>query len=144
MEEKTNQYIPRHISRNYKKTAQSIPVPMLKKGGKEFNLYEYIQAETEGTNLYEVLEKYGSIKPMELDLPNLYADISEFKDLRNEIDKITKAEEMWLNIPLETRRKYNHSKREFVEKGMDDLKKEYEKQQAQIEAEKATKESGAE
>lgn len=121
-----NGYIPRHISRAYNKTAQSIPVPMLKKGGKEYNLYEAIQEETDGTNIYETLEKYGSIKSMEIDLPNLYADISEFKDLRNQIDQLNKAEEMWQNLPIETRRKYNHDKREFIEKGMEDIKKEYE------------------
>jgi hypothetical protein len=125
-----NPYVPRHISREYKKLGQSIPVPMLKKGGREFNLYDAIQEATEGTNLYAVLEKYGSIRSMELDLPNLYADISEFKDLRNTMDQLHKAEEMWLNLPIETRRKYGHDKREFIEKGMDDLKKEYETQKA--------------
>lgn len=100
------------------------------KAGKKINVYDFIQAGKEDTEIYPTLEKYGCLDRLKLDAEQTYGDIRAVKDLRNSLDQINAAKEIWINLPLETRREFNHSVKEFIEKGetwaknkVEDLKK---------------------
>lgn len=92
------------------------------KAGKKYNVYELIQEGRTDTEIYPTLEKYGCIDRLKLNAPEIYADVREAKSLRNQMDSVRKAEEAWQNLPLETRKEFNHSKREFIERGEKYLK----------------------
>lgn len=87
------------------------------KAGKKYNVYQAIQEAREDTEIYPTLEKYGCIDRLKLNEAEVYADLRNIKTLRNSLDQIKEAEVLWLNLPLETRREFAHSKREFLEKG---------------------------
>lgn len=96
------------------------------KAGKKINCYEEIQNNREDTEIYPTLEKYGCLDRMQLsiqDATTLYADLTGQKfELRDMINQQKKADEMWENLPLDTRREFNHSKQEFLNKGANWLK----------------------
>lgn len=87
------------------------------KAGKKYNVYDLIQEGREDTEIYPTLEKYGCIDRLRLNTEEVYADVRGLHSLRNSMDKVNKANEIWLNLPVETRAEFNHSKREFVERG---------------------------
>lgn len=90
---------------------------MLTKAGKTFNLYDAIQEAREDTEIYATLEKYGCIDRMMLDKEAVYADFGELKTLRDLKDQQIKAQEMFYNLPLETRSKFNNDMNLFVKEG---------------------------
>lgn len=96
------------------------------KAGKKINCYEEIQNNREDTEIYPTLEKYGCLDRMQLSIQDataLYADLTGQKfELRDMINQQKKADEMWENLPLDTRREFNHSKQEFLNNGAKWLK----------------------
>lgn len=93
------------------------------KNGEKINVYQSIQDAREDTELYSTLEKYGSLKRMELDTELVYEDVREMKDLRGIFEQQKRANELWNNLPLEVRREFGHSQKEFIDKGEDWLKR---------------------
>lgn len=89
----------------------------LTKAGKTFNLYDAIQEAREDTEIYATLEKYGCIDRMILDKEAVYADFGELKTLRDLKDQQIKAQNMFYNLPLETRNKFNNDMNLFVKEG---------------------------
>lgn len=87
------------------------------KAGKKYNVYDLIQEGREDTEIYPTLEKYGCIDRLKLNTEEVYADVRGLHSLRNSMDQVNKANEIWMNLPVETRAEFNHSKREFVERG---------------------------
>lgn len=106
----------------------------LTKAGKTFNVYDKIQEAREDTEIYPTLEKYGCIDRMMLDTQGVYADFTSFKGLREMKDQQKMADQMFYNLPLETRKVFNNDKNVFMRDGQKWLK---EKIKAEETAEKA-------
>lgn len=90
---------------------------MLTKAGKTFNVYDKIQEGRADTEIYPTLEKYGCIDRMMLDKQSVYADFQNFKGLREMKDQQIMAEQMFYNLPLEVRQKFNNDKSLFMKDG---------------------------
>lgn len=95
----------------------------LEKAGKKYNVYDKIQENREDTEIIPTLRKYGCIDRMELDHHAVYGDFREFGDLRELKDKQIKAEQMFYNLPLETRQKFNNNINTFIKDGEKFVKK---------------------
>lgn len=92
----------------------------LKKAGKEFNVYDAIQEAREDTEIYPTLEKYGCLDKIMLNKELTLADFKEYKgyaDLRDIKEQQIKANEMFYNLPLETRQHFNNDINQFVKDG---------------------------
>lgn len=96
------------------------------KAGKKINMYQMIQEAREDTEIYPTIEKYGTIEKLKLNTEEVYADVSNAMNLRNALDKSREIENVWYNLPLETRQEFNHSPKEFAERGYDWLNKKIE------------------
>lgn len=94
------------------------------KAGEKINIYDQIQAATEDTDIYQTLEKYGSIKPLEVDKKALYAEFNELLDKRDLHNQEIKAQNMWDKLPYKVREQFHNDKLEFMENGQKWLEKE--------------------
>lgn len=89
----------------------------LTKAGKTYNVYDAIQEAREDTEIYPTLEKYGCIDRMMLDTQGIYGDFTTFKGLRELKDQQKLADQMFYNLPLETRQIFNNDKNIFIKDG---------------------------
>lgn len=94
----------------------------------ELNIYKMIQDAREDTEIYPTLEKYGSIERMVMKTPDVYQDLREIKDLRSSMDQVKEATKLWENLPLNVRKEFGHSQKEFMEKGENWLKNKIDQQ----------------
>ena len=101
--------------------------------GKEININKMIQENREDTEIYAVLEKYGSLKKIALDKQGVFGNLKKIKGLTDIFEIQKQAKKMWENLPVEVRREFNHNEKEFIEKGQEWLEK-------KIEAEKPKEE----
>lgn len=88
----------------------------MKRAGQEINVYDFIQANREDTEIYEVLEKYGCIDKIKKTDEALYADITEIQKLdglRGMVEKQKQAKMMFDQLPIEVRKEFNNSLNEF-------------------------------
>ena len=69
------------------------------KAGKEINNYDFIQENNVDTDIYQTLEKYGTLKPIQIDEQAIANEFATM-DLRDIYDYKEKANNMWLNLPL--------------------------------------------
>lgn len=90
---------------------------VITQAGKTFKVYDWIQEGREDTEIYPTLEKYGNLKPMQVDGRELHADFGELKNLRNLFEIDQKSTEMWNKLPLEIRNHFNNDRSLFVEQG---------------------------
>lgn len=120
-----------------KRHQQTFERPTILRNGKEQDLYRMIQENAEDTDLYKIEEKYHGLENARLDLNEIYADMTETLDIRDIYEKRDRAKEMWENLPLQIREKFNHDPAEFAENGIDWLKKEIEKNQPKVETQPA-------
>lgn len=104
----------------------------LTKAGKTYNVYDKIQENSEDTEIYQALERYGCIEKILLNKEDVYGDFTTFKGLRDMKDQQIMAENMFYNLPLETRQKFNNDKNLFIKEGEKYIKE-------LIDAEKAEK-----
>lgn len=102
--------------------------PKFKKYGKEIDIQEYIEAGRDDTEIYPCLEKYGCLKPLERTPSEIYADCTEYNDLRSTIEKGRKIKEIWANMPNHIKNKFNNDPNEFIDRGMDWAKSEMQKE----------------
>lgn len=118
----------------YPKTkGQEFGEPTWVKYGKEEKVQDYIEANKTDTEIYECLEKYGCLKPLEMDYEGRYDDFTAMNDLRSSLDKKIAAENMWKQIPAEIKKQFNNDMHEFVDRGAEWLKKEIAKTIAPVE-----------
>ena len=89
----------------------------LEKAGKKYNVYDKIQEAREDTEIIPTLKKYGCIDRMELDHYAVYGDFRDFNDLRTLKEQQIKANNMFYNLPLETRQKFNNDINQFMKDG---------------------------
>lgn len=94
------------------------------KAGEKINIYDQIQAATEDTEIYQTLEKYGSIKPLEVDKKALYAEFEKLIDKRDLHEQEIQAKNMWDKLPYKVREQFHNDKLEFMENGQKWLEKE--------------------
>lgn len=92
------------------------------KAGKVINVYQAIQDAREDTEIYPTLERYGCIERLKLNTPEVYEDIRNIKDLRSSMEQVQEANKLWESLPLEVRKEFGHSSKEFLEKGENWLK----------------------
>lgn len=89
----------------------------LVKAGKEFNVYDWIQEGREDTEIYPTLEKYGCIDRMMLDHQGIYDDFTKYGELRSLKEQQMMANDMFYNLPLEVRQKFNNDINVFIKDG---------------------------
>lgn len=104
--------------------------PTWVKYGKEERVQDYINANKTDTEIYECLEKYGCLKPLEMNYEGTYADFSEMLDLRGSLEKMNKANEMWRQVPAEIKKEFNNDIHEFTDRGMEWVAKKIEAERA--------------
>lgn len=97
--------------------------PKLMRAGQELDVREWIDAGREDTELYKTLEKYGCIDRMIVDKEQVFGDLSEVMDLRDSIEQMKKADQLWDSLPLDFRKEFLNDKHEFIKNGMSVLKK---------------------
>lgn len=100
----------------------------LTKASKTFNVYDKIQEAREDTEIYPTLEKYGCIDRMIINAPDVYADFTQFKGLREIKDQQKMAQNMFYNLPVETREVFNNDINVFMKDGEKYIKKLMEEQ----------------
>lgn len=89
----------------------------LTKAGKTFNVYDAIQEAREDTEIYPTLEKYGCIDRMMLDHQGVFDDFTKYGELRELKEQQAMANQMFYNLPLETRQKFNNDINTFMKDG---------------------------
>lgn len=92
--------------------------PTIKMAGKELDLRKMIHKNAENTGIYEQIELYGlnPIQPISIEETILdYTAVAG--DLRSVMDKGIKARELFKNLPLEIRQKFNHDPEQFMREG---------------------------
>lgn len=102
------------------------------KYGKEERVQDYIEANKTDTEIYECLEKYGCLKPLEMNYEGTYSDFTEMNDLRSSLEKMKKANEMWAQIPADIKKQFNNDIHEFVDRGMEWVQSEIKKAQQPV------------
>lgn len=104
--------------------------PTWVKYGKEERVQDYIEANKTDTEIYECLQKYGCLKPLEMNYEGVYGDFLEMLDLRGSLEKIKKADEMWKLVPADVKKEFNNDIHEFTDRGMEWIKNKIQKETA--------------
>lgn len=86
------------------------------KAGQTYNVYEMIQANRDETEIYKVIEKYGTIQPMCMDVGKVYGQFKEMT-LMDVLGQQKVVNDMWLNLPLEVRDEFNNDIHNFRKNG---------------------------
>lgn len=120
------------IANRKKPEPQEFGNPKIKRAGQILDVREWIDSGREDTELYVTLEKYGCIDRMIVDKEQVYGDITQIMDLKDSMEQIKQADELWESLPLDFRKQFLNDKTEFMRNGLDYLKN-------QIDAEKANK-----
>lgn len=95
----------------------------LTKAGKTFNVYDKIQEGREDTEIYPTLEKYGCIDRMMLDHQGIYDDFTKYGELRDIKEQQKLANQMFYDLPLDVRQKFNNDISVFMKDGEKFVKK---------------------
>lgn len=114
------------------------------KAGEKINIYDAIQAASEDTDIYKTLEKYGSLKPLELDKKAVYAEFEKTMDQRDLHEQAIKAQNMWDKLPQKVREQFHNDKLEFMENGQKWLENEIAKETKPKHTEIVKEQEGAE
>lgn len=92
--------------------------PTIKMAGKDINLRKMIHKNAENTGIYEQIELYGLNPIQPISIEDTVMDFTKVTgDLRSVIDKGLKAREMFKNLPIEVRQKFNHDPEQFMSEG---------------------------
>lgn len=105
-------------SEPYKKIGKKFGNPKLIKYGKEIDVRTWIQENNVDCEVYETLEKYGTIKVQKANLETIKEDMEKL-DLRKALDRKIASENLWNSLPLETRKEFNHNADEFMNNGIE-------------------------
>lgn len=90
----------------------------IKRGSKMINMYQMIQEGREDTEIEPTLKKYGCLEGnIAVDNKKMLADFSEMQDFRGINDMAIKAKEMFYDLPLATRQKFNNDINTFTKEG---------------------------
>ena len=120
----------------------------VEKAGIKINCYDAIQEAAQDTDIYETLEKYGSLKPIGEKKEIVFAQIEEqVQDLRTVYQKMEAGKQAWERLDAKTREEYNHNPELFANEALDRLNNKIimldkEKQIKEAEAKKIEEEKG--
>lgn len=104
------------------------------KNGEKINVYQMIQNNREDTEIEPTLKKYGCLTPMEMNIEQVYTDLTNIKgDMRDMIEQQQEADNLWNKLPRDVRETFGNSKRNFLENGETWLKSKIEKAKAEAE-----------
>ncbi len=106
----------------------------LTKAGKTFNVYDKIQEGREDTEIYPTLEKYGCIDRMMLDHQGIYDDFTKYGELRDIKEQQKLANQMFYDLPIDVRQKFNNDISVFMKDGEKFVKKMVDKDIAKAKA----------
>ena len=100
------------------KPGQDFGDPKLIKYGKEIDVKTWIHENNVDCEIYETLEKYGTVKMAKADHEGIVGDMEKL-DLRQALDRKIASENLWASLPLDVRKEFNHNVDEFMEKGLE-------------------------
>lgn len=86
------------------------------KAGKKINQYDEIQANSEDTDIYKTLEKYGSLEIITKTDEGMYGEFENIDQLGLH-ERLKKADEMWQGLPLDVRIHFKNDKLNFLQNG---------------------------
>lgn len=90
-----------------------------KKYGKEICIHDFIQEDKDAVDIYTNLEIYGSVKPVKVNVTEIVQDLTGAHDLRSLEEQRKKIIEIWENLPLKEREKFNNNVSNFIDNGYD-------------------------
>lgn len=105
-------------SEPYKKKGQTFGNPKIKKHGKEIDVRTWINENNIDCEIYETLEKYGTVRSRKANAIEIKGDLEKL-DLREALDRKIATEQLWTSLPLETRKEFNHNPDEFIKNGIE-------------------------
>lgn len=118
-------------SPKYKKPGKDIGNPKLKKYGQELDVREWINENNVDCEIYETLEKYGTIKQKPVDSIRIVGEMENL-DLRKYLDRKIAEEDLWKSLPIEIRKDFNNDPNKFMEEGLDYMKNKKAEEEAKI------------
>lgn len=101
-----------------RKSGKKFGNPKLIKYGKEIDVKTWIHENNIDCEVYETLEKYGTIRTKKADMPTIKGDLQKL-DLRNALDRKIAVENIWNSLPLKMRKEFNHNPDEFMQNGIE-------------------------
>lgn len=87
------------------------------RSGKAVNLYDYIQSQNQDLEVYEVLERTGSLDSMNKSTQQIYADFTNAMSLRNICDQKVEVNNIFETLPINVKRIFNNDVKNFIENG---------------------------
>ena len=106
-----------------KPAPQKFGNPKIKRAGQILDVRDWIDSAREDTELYKTLEKYGCIDRMIVDNEQVFGDLTKIMDLRDSLEQIKQANELWETLPLDFRKEFLNDKNEFMRNGLSVLEK---------------------
>ena len=95
-----------------------------------YYVYNYIQEQTEDTDIYKTLEKYGCLDTLELSNEMIFGDFEKAMDLRDIYEQDIAFKNLWNSLPLKVREQFHNNRLEFMKNGEEWLKNEIQKEKA--------------
>lgn len=115
---------------------------MIRKGGKTYCVYDAIQEARKDVEIYQTLEKYGSLDKIKMDPNKVFADFTQFGTLADMKNQQIKANQMWSDLPFEVRKIFNNDVHTFLREGKGwiekRIKKETQPEQPTVKPEQTT------
>ena len=94
----------------------------VEKAGIKINCYDAIQEAAQDTDIYETLEKYGSLKPIGETKEVVFASLEEqATDLRTVYNKLEAGKKAWERLNAKTREEYGNDPELFANEALDRL-----------------------
>lgn len=112
------------IATRKKPAPQKFGNPKIIRAGQEIDVRQWIDSGREDTELYVTLEKYGCIDRMIVNKEQVFGDMTQIMGLRDSIEQIKQADQLWERLPLDFRKKFLNDKNIFMREGLETLKKE--------------------
>ncbi len=81
------------------------------------NMYDLIQDARNDTEIYPTLEKYGCIDKMIMDTGKVYGELVDIQDTRDVFEANEKANQLWISLPIDERKKFNNDIKTFFKYG---------------------------
>lgn len=107
------------LNQRVKKTQKFDPDNIfIEKAGKKINVQAWIDENTEECNIYKMIDKYHGVENIENKLGGIIGDLTEYKDLKDILEKERHAQNTWNNLPLEIRNNFGNDKYKFIKDGM--------------------------
>lgn len=108
--------------------------------GKKINVYDMIQANREDTEIYAIMNKYGTKQPLEneyvkgklgIDTEKVYGEFQNI-NLMDAQNALIATENIWKQMPLDIRNQFGNSKTEFLARGEKWAKEQNDLRKAQL------------